>query len=219
MTPTPGGSPAPDVGRWTFRAAARKAADDHVRPALTAYRTMLDEEVLPAARDDDHPGLCHLPDGGSMYRALARLTARRTPHPTDSTPWDGVVERVRAELVATGAGLFGTSDLAEIFRHLSDDPGQRYGSREEMLDHARRIVASAEAAAPDWFTTVPDGPCSVEPVPGPEEAGAAPAYYLPGSVDGRVGARTTSHWNRPSGTGTWPRTWRSTRPCPDTTSS
>ncbi len=53
-----------------------------------------------------------------------------------------------------------------------------------MLDHARRVVAAAEAEAPRWFATVPDAPCIVAPVPEAEEAGMTSAYYMPGAIDG-----------------------------------
>ena len=53
-----------------------------------------------------------------------------------------------------------------------------------MLEHARRIVAAAEAEAPKWFATVPDEPCTVAPVPDAEEAGMTIAYYMPGAIDG-----------------------------------
>ena len=67
-------------------------------------------------------------------------------------------------------------------------------SRDEMLEHARRVVAAAEAEAPQWFAVVPDEPCAVEPVPEAEEAGMAPAYYMPGAIDGsRAGHLLPEH--------------------------
>ncbi len=94
-----------------------------------------------------------------------------------------IVDEVLEEMVETGSGLFGTTDVAEIFQHLAD-PSLRYGSREEMLEHARRVVAAAEAEAPSWFATVPDMPCEVAPVPEAEEVGMTSAYYMPGAIDG-----------------------------------
>jgi uncharacterized protein (DUF885 family) len=70
-----------------------------------------------------------------------------------------------------------------IFERLSD-PSLRYRSRQEMLEHARRVVAAAEAEAPRWFATVPAAPCVVAPVPETEEAGMTSAYYMPGAIDG-----------------------------------
>ena len=95
-----------------------------------------------------------------------------------------IVGEVRQEIIETGSRLFGTTDVSEIFDRMSNDPSLRYQSREEMLEHARRVVAAAEAEAPKWFAVVPDVPCTVAPVPEAEEAGMAAAYYLPGAIDG-----------------------------------
>ncbi len=56
----------------SFSTAVAVAIDEHARPALAVYRDVLRASVLPTARDDDHPGICYLPDGEAMYRALAR---------------------------------------------------------------------------------------------------------------------------------------------------
>jgi uncharacterized protein (DUF885 family) len=95
-----------------------------------------------------------------------------------------IVGQVREEFAETGSHLWNTTDLAEIFDRMSNDPALRYQSRQEMLDHARRVVAAAEAEAPKWFATVPDEPCTVETVPESEEAGMGAAYYMPGAIDG-----------------------------------
>jgi uncharacterized protein (DUF885 family) len=175
----------PEHNDARFVAAARTAVDDVVRPALRAYQVDLRSEVLPRARDDAHPGICFLPDGEAMYAALARLHAS-TDHSPDALHAIGreVVEQVGQELVETGSRVWGTTDPAEIFDRLTNDTALRYGSREEMLEHARRVVAAAEAEAPAWFAVVPEVPCAVEPVPEAEEAGMAAAYYMPGAIDG-----------------------------------
>jgi uncharacterized protein (DUF885 family) len=64
------------------------------------------------------------------------------------------------------------------------DRALRYESRDEMLEHARRVVAHAEAEAPNWFGVVPDEPWVVEPVPAAEEEAMALAYYMVGALDG-----------------------------------
>jgi uncharacterized protein (DUF885 family) len=162
-----------------------KAIDHDVRPALAGYRDTLRTDVLPLARDDDHPGICFLPDGEDMYRAMARLHTSTTYTPDElHAMGHEIIDQVRDELVETGSRLWRTSDPAEIFGRLCDDPDLRYSSREEMLEHARRVVAAAEEEAPNWFATVPDQPCTVEPVPEAEEAGMAAAYYMPGAIDG-----------------------------------
>ncbi|HWD54504.1 MAG TPA: DUF885 domain-containing protein [Acidimicrobiales bacterium] len=168
-----------------FRRAVGEAIDHDVRPALAAYRDGLKADILPAARDDEHPGICFLPDGEAMYRAMARLHTS-TDYAPDELHAMGrdIAAQVREELVETGSRLWRTSEPVEIFDHLCNDPDLRYSNRDEMLEHARRVVAAAEEEAPRWFATVPDQPCTVEPVPEAEEAGMAAAYYMPGAIDG-----------------------------------
>jgi uncharacterized protein (DUF885 family) len=95
-----------------------------------------------------------------------------------------IVEEVRDEILEVGFRLWQTSDLSAIFDHLTNDLTLRYTSGEEMLEHARRLVATAEAEASSWFGIVPAEACTVEPVPPAEEAGMAAAYYMPGALDG-----------------------------------
>ena len=132
-----------------FVAAARTAVDDLVRPALRSYQEALRTEILPSARDDAHPGICNLADGDAMYAALARLHAS-TDHSPDALHAIGreIVEQVGRELVDTGSRVWGTADPTEIFDRLTNDPALRYGNRDEMLEHARRVVSAAEAEAP-----------------------------------------------------------------------
>ena len=182
--PTVGGFARSDPDS-DFGAAVTTAIEEAARPALAAYRDALRTTVLPSARDDDHPGICYLPEGAAMYRALARLHTSMRYSPDDlHAMGQEIVGEVREEIMETGSRLFGTTDVSEIFDRLSNDASHRYKSREEMLEHARRVVAAAEAEAPKWFATVPDVPCAVAPVPEAEEAGMAPAYYLPGAIDG-----------------------------------
>ena len=140
--------------------------------------------VLPTARDDEHPGICYLPDGEAMYGALARHhTSMRYSAEELHALGREIVDQVLEEMVETGSRLFATTDVREIFDRLAD-PSMRYRSREEMLEHAQRVVAAAEAEAPKWFATVPDVACTVAAVPETEEAGMTSAYYMPGAIDG-----------------------------------
>ncbi len=183
--PDLGGVGRADIEDDDFRRSVAETIDHDVRPALAGYRDALRTDILPLARDDDHPGIVFLPEGENMYRAMARLHTSTTYTPDElHAMGHEIIDQVRNELVETGSRLWQTSDPAEIFGHLCDDPDLRYSSREEMLEHARRVVAAAEEEAPNWFATVPDQPCTVEPVPEAEEAGMAAAYYMPGAFDG-----------------------------------
>jgi uncharacterized protein (DUF885 family) len=181
--PTVGGMVRTDPDP-SFTAAVSAAVDDHARAALSAYRDALRSTVLPTARDDEHPGLYYLPDGEAMYRAVAFQHTSMSYSPDELHAMGReIVDDVLEEMVETGSALFGTTDVHEIFERMSD-PSLRYSSREEMLEHARRVVAAAEAEAPKWFATVPEVPCTVAPVPEAEEVGMGTAYYMPGALDG-----------------------------------
>ncbi len=183
--PAVGGIARAEVTDEPFASRLAAVVAEEVRPALAAYRAALHDDVLPAARDDDHPGLCHLPEGEEAYRTLSRLHTS-TASTADELHAMGreIVEQVHEELADAADRLWGTRDRAEIFDRLSNDPALRYTSRDEMLEHARRVVAAAEAEAPKWFAVVPEEPCAVLPVPEAEEAGMAAAYYMPGAIDG-----------------------------------
>jgi uncharacterized protein (DUF885 family) len=184
----------PSVGELTrpdlasheeFAQQVTSAVDHEVRPALTAYRDRLRAEILPAARDVDHPGLCHLPDGEHMYETLVRHHTGMTYTPEELYELGlQVVESVHDEFRDVGTRIWGLTELSAIFERMVGDPALRYESREEMLEHARQVVARAEAEAPKWFSVVPDEVCVVEPVPAAEEEATALAYYMPGALDG-----------------------------------
>src|SRR6202044_856031 len=121
-----------------FSEAVSVVVNDHARPALADYREALRTAVLPSARDDEHPGICYLPDGADMYEALARHhTSMDTSAEELHAMGREIVDEVVAEIMETGSRLFGTTDVPVIFERLSD-PSLRYESRQEMLDHARR---------------------------------------------------------------------------------
>ena len=80
--PTMGALVRPDSDA-AFADAVSTAVDDHARPTLAAYREALQTSVLPYSHDDDHPGLCHIPDGEEMYSALARLHTSMSSSPED----------------------------------------------------------------------------------------------------------------------------------------
>ena len=150
--PSLGGIARPDQDDVPFAESLAEVVADDVRPALSAYREALRNDILPTARDDQHPGICFLPDGEQMYGILARLHTSMTFSPDELHAMGRrIVEEVHEELKETAQRLWNTTDITDIFERLSNDPSLRYESREEMLEHARRVVAAAEAEAPSWF--------------------------------------------------------------------
>lgn len=168
---------------WRDRLA--RTVVDVIRPAYERYRHELQETVLPASRSEEKTGVRWLPDGEEIYaRAIRRHTS------LDLTPLEihniGLEEiaRLEDEYRAMGAQVLGTSDLAQIYDRLRNDPDLRFGDGEQIVAAAQDAMDRARAAIPDWFGRLPQADCVMAEVP---EAGAqdAPiAYYLPPATDG-----------------------------------
>jgi uncharacterized protein (DUF885 family) len=178
-------------GDAEWRAQLATIARDVIRPAFRRYRGVLADELLPAARPDDRPGLSWLPDGPELYAAAVRR------HTTldDLGPQEihdlglAEIDRLAGEYAEVGERLFGTTDLAEIFDRLRNDPSLRYERGDEMMADAQRYLDGARAAMGDWFGRLPKSDCDIKPVPEFLAADAPSAYYFPPAADGsRPGA-------------------------------
>ena len=170
-----------------------------VNPALIAYRDALRDDVLPSARDDEHPGLVHLPDGLARYEALIRVhtTTDRSAAELHELGQQLVAD-VHAEFRALGSELFGLDDVQAIFAHLQEDPSLRWETSEQIIEAAERTVRRAEAEAVNWFGVLPQAVCALEAIPELEAASAAPAYYMPPSLDGTRPGTYFTNVNEPS---------------------
>lgn len=178
----PEGAPPEVAGR--LRAAALPALEEGVRPALTRYRDLLRDEILPVARVEP-PGLVGLPEGEACYRATIRAhtTLDGDPERLHQTGLDEL-QRIHAEFRALGAAALGTDDLPAIFERLRTDPALYFATGEEILAAAEGALRRAEAAAPTLFGQVPSAPCVVQPVPDYLAPYTTVAYYQPVRPDG-----------------------------------
>ena len=173
-------------GEAAWRSELAAAVTDHLRPAFERYRAALADELLPVARADDRPGLHWLEDGPDLYRTLIRLHTglELTADELHEIGRHEVLEVLPAQFREVGARVFGTDDLAEIFRHLLDDADLRYRDGDEILAHATHCLEAATAAMGDWFGIVPEAPCVLTPIPDYLAADAPAAYYTPPAPDG-----------------------------------
>ncbi len=156
-----------------------------VVPAFEAYKRELVAEVLPTARDDEHCGLVHVPDGLERYRLLTRLhtTTDRTPDELHALGLE-LVAGIHDEFRELGGRVLGTSDLGQIFERLQTDADLKWSTSQQILDAAEETVRRAEAAAPLWFGRLPEAVCALEAIPELEAEGAPAAYYMPPALDG-----------------------------------
>jgi uncharacterized protein (DUF885 family) len=175
----------PAAERDRFAAQLTAAVTDQVAPAFARLRAVLTEEVLPAARPDDRPGLGQLPGGATAYQAALRGFLSRDV-PADDLHRLGLAEldRIDAELTELGGRLFGTRDLAGVLDRLRSDPALRFADRDEVLATAVASTARAESALDGWFGLRPPTRCEVTAMLPHEEATAPAAKYYPPAPDG-----------------------------------
>ncbi|MEO6627833.1 MAG: DUF885 domain-containing protein [Aquihabitans sp.] len=174
------------AGEAKWRGEMNNAVQSHLRPAFARYRDMLANELLPVARPDEQAGLQWLSDGPHLYRTLIRLHTglALTAEELHEIGRHEVTEVLPEQYREIGQRQFGTADLAEIFRHLLEDPDLRYLDADEILAHARLCLDEATALMDDWFGILPQAPCVLTPIPSYLAADAPAAYYTPPAPDG-----------------------------------
>lgn len=154
---------------------ASEIVGNEVKSALESYRDFLKAEALPLGRDTEHAGLCWLPEGDAVYRMAIRA------HTTEDLDPE--------ELHAIGLKLI--DDLKQefarygddVFDRIRNDQSLRHSNAKDMLDAANEAVAKAEAAAAQWFRTLPEQKCVVKEAP-PSVPAHVPPHYYPPADDG-----------------------------------
>lgn len=180
------GGPDDWDGADAWRDDLRVAVRDHVRPAMAALVDRVRAEQLPAGRDDEHAGLCHVDDSGQVY---ATLVQRYTSLELDPAEVHEIgVEHIEGQLAREwselGQRTHGVDDPRQLMDVLRADASLQYGSAAAMEEHAREAVQRARAAMDGWFGRLPQAECVVRPVPEYLAASSAPAYYVQPAPDG-----------------------------------
>ena len=164
----------------------RTLVRDVVRPAYAAHLDVVRDEVLPIARDDDHAGLVHVPDGAAAYATLGRIYTSLDLDPAEvhRIGVEHVEGPLAAEWAEIGERALGISDVGALFERLRSDTALYYRDGDEMVAHAEEVVARAWSAVDGWFDAGPDAPCRVLPVPAALAPSMPPAYYQVPAEDG-----------------------------------
>ena len=124
-------------------------------------------------RDDDHPGLCHLPGGDEQCRDLVWAMTS-----TDLTPQQihdlglAQIKRLDEEYREIAGPIVGSTDLQRIYAHFRDDESLLYRDPADLVRDAEEAFERAAAALPRAFSRIPVTPCRVNAV-----KGGAQAYY------------------------------------------
>lgn len=182
MTPTIAGD---WIGQEDFLTSVKKISDNEITQAFSEYRDTLIADCLPTAREDDKVGLVHLDGGLEMYEGLvkAHTTTDLSPEFLHNRGLE-IVNRLHQDFAEIGQRVFATSEISEIFKHMTTDADLRWETSEQMLEAVTDVVRRAEEAAPAWFGKVPSVPCEISAIPEIEAEGSGMAYYMPAAMDG-----------------------------------
>ena len=187
----------------SFAAAVRSAVADGIRPAFARYRAFLADELGPVARDDERPGLSHLPGGAEAYARLVRAhtTLDLTPEEIHRIGLEAT-ERIDAEFQELGGQLLGITDQPAILARLRSDPALHFATPAEVYGVAEASLARANEAIPAWFGRLPKAPCVVVEMGAHEAKYSTIAYYRQPATDG---SRPGSYYINTSAPETRPR--------------
>ena len=164
------------TGEW-------KRGYEHVLEALAEVQAQA--AVMP----DRDGGVWRLPDGEDYYNARLRLSTT-TDLTADQIHEIGLreVERIHAgmQTIMDQVGFEGS--LQEMFALLKTDPRFQYPNtpegQEQYLADSRAFIAQVMAAAPQWFSDLPEAALEVRAVEPWREATASIAFYNAPAPDG-----------------------------------
>lgn len=170
-----------------------------VRPAEQRYLEMLERDYLPATRDNEHPGLCHVPNGGSLYRHFVKAWTTLDLD-ADEIHRIGLEEYAAIEAERVELARAEGFDSVEAFRAaLVADPTNQAATREELVVRATEDIGRALAQAPRAFGRLPRSGCQILPVEEFREKDMAFAFYYPPAADGsRPGTYYVNTYDLPS---------------------
>lgn len=185
-------SPAQRDPDARFESDLKSVISGEIMPALTEYREFLDKEYLPRARGP--LSVTANPDGRGCYEASLRsyTTLQRSPEEVYDLG-ERTVAANRARVEELGKKLYGLSDFAAIIEKVNSDPGDRFETKEQLLELSRRVVASSKEAMPRWFGTLPEKDVVVEPYAEYLEGTGVSSRYEPPQGDEPAVYRITLH--------------------------
>lgn len=181
-----------------WRDKLKESVRTEIRPAYERYRAVIVEDVRPAARSIDRPGLCYLPDGEASY---ARTVHRYTSLGMDPREVHEIgrqqVRMLEDEYRAIGAEALGTDDVQEIYTRLRADTSLHFDNGPDIVAASEIAMGKAKAEMGKWFGRLPEADCLVN-----ETQSGPLAYYFRPAVDGSrpgmffINTAEPSSWGR-----------------------
>ncbi len=165
-----------------FAAALRELVETGIQPALQRARDYLQDEYLPAARDE--LSITAIPNGRECYDAL--LYGYTTLDRSGEDVYElgqATVAANKAGIIELGRAAYETEDFDEILERAKNDPADKFESAGELLQFSKDMVARAAVEMPKWVGTMPEQAVEVVPFEKHEEGTGRSAHYNPGNAD------------------------------------
>lgn len=156
---------------------------DGIVPAMRRYRTFLEREYLPAAREAI--GVSNNPDGAACYAATIRSFAT-VEMPADSVHEMGLRQMalIEREMREIAARSFNGEALETLLPKLQTDRRYTYRTSQEVIDTSQAVIGRAKAVMGEWFGRLPKADMIIQPYPEFRQRAGAPGQYQPAPEDG-----------------------------------
>lgn len=174
----------PESRRAPLRTAYAQTVHNEVYPAYNRLRAFLNDEYLPAAREQ--VGIAAMKGGASLYRRMITQQTTLTLDP-EAVHRLGLSEvaRIQAEMEQVKAEMGFSGPLPAFFEHLRGDPRFHPATREQLADGFAAVARTVDAEVPRFFLRVPKTPLLIAPYPAYREKYEAGGSYNQGSPDGK----------------------------------
>jgi uncharacterized protein (DUF885 family) len=161
-----------------FDKVYRELFQSRLLEAFKRYRDFLQNEYLPAAREDI--AVSANPDGAACYAAAVRAFST-LPVQAKAVHDTGVqeVEKLMGEMQEIALRSFHTSDVPALLQKLRTDRQFMFKDRDDLIQYSQQALARAKAAVPDWFGLLPKADVRIEPYPKFREKNGSSEYNPP----------------------------------------
>ncbi|MFO1254138.1 MAG: DUF885 domain-containing protein [Sphingomonadaceae bacterium] len=156
---------------------------DQVYPAYRRLRAFLNDDYLPAAREQ--VGISAMKGGAAFYReAIAEHTTLRLDPEEIHKLGLSEVARIQGEMDKVRAALGFSGPLKAFFEDIRTNPRYHPKTREELAEGFARVARAVDAQVPSFFNRVPKTRLLIQPYPAYREKYEAGGSYNQGSPDG-----------------------------------
>ncbi len=166
-----------------IRQQVLKVIATQVLPAYARFGRFLSAQYIPHGRTE--PGIWSTPEGDAYYKFLVRqsTTTDMTPQQIHTIGEQQVAED-EAQMTAIAKKL-GFADLKALRDSIPNNPKLHPTSPEALIAVYRGYLDGMRPKLPQLFGRLPKAPLEVQRVPDYMAKNQAPAYYQPGTPDGK----------------------------------